>query len=143
MFWDPVRKTTTIVHVAYDHTTATLFAEDIRVRAGDPFDISIDLNKNLRTRHKSVGTYVDAKALAAGEIGTLQSVQLDDDQVYERIGRLIDRLDSVPATWRLHVWLQGSHWFTVCPEARGQHSLIFHVSSTASVPPLEAPHRQR
>jgi hypothetical protein len=90
-----------------------------------------------------VGTYLDAKALAAGEIDTLQSVQFDDDQVYERIERHIDRLEGVAATWRLHVSLQGSHWFIVRPEARGLHSLIFHVSSTASVPPSEAPHPRR
>jgi hypothetical protein len=102
MFWDPVRKTTTIVHVAYDHTTTTLWR---RTSASAP-----------------------------------ATVRLDDDQVYERIGRHIDRLDSVPAAWRLHMSLQGSHWFIVRPEARGQHSLILHVSSTAAVPPLEAPH---
>jgi len=37
MYWNPVRKTSTIVHVSYDHTTATLFAEDVRVR---PFSTS-------------------------------------------------------------------------------------------------------
>jgi len=129
MYWDPARKTSAIVHVAYDHTTATLFAEHIRIRASEPFDIGGDLNKNLRTRYKSVGTYIDAKELAAGEIGTLQSIQVDDDQVYERIGRPVQRLDDVPETWRLHVGLRGSHWLIVRPEAGGEHSLIFHVSS--------------
>jgi hypothetical protein len=49
MYWFTLRKTSSIIHVAYDHTNATLFAESVRVRADDPFDVSIDLNKNLRT----------------------------------------------------------------------------------------------
>jgi hypothetical protein len=141
MYWDPVRKTSTIVHVSYDHTTATLFAEDIRVRPDDPFDISIDLGKNLRTRHKGVGTYLDARDLADGEIATLQSVRIDDDQVYERIERHVGCLDSVPKIWRLHIELEGSHWFNVRPEARGRHCLVLHVSSAIDDAPSGPPAR--
>lgn len=139
MYWDTLRKSYVIIHVAYDHTTATLFAENISVRAGDPFDLSIDLNKNLRTRYKSVGTCIDARDLANGEIGTLQSVQIDDDKIYDGIERHLGSLDEVPKVWRLHVALEGAHWFTVRPEVRGRRSLWFHVLSPAVVSPVETP----
>lgn len=140
MYWDTLRKTYILVHVSYGYANATLFAENIRVRAGDPFDVSVDLNKNLRTRHKGVGTYVDASDLARGEMSTLKTLRIDDDQIIDRIGRHLEHVDENPKTWRLHVALEGSHWFVVRPEVRGPHeSLWLHIESTAEVSPLDSP----
>jgi len=133
MTWFPIRKTSTIVHVEYDHATATLFAENICVRPEDPFDISVDLNKNLRTRHKSVGTYMDARNLAAGRLRTLHSIQIDEEHVLDRLCSHLEHFGKVPEKWRLLVNLEGMSWFTIRPQLRGNRSLVLNVLS-ANVP---------
>jgi hypothetical protein len=138
MMWTSIRKTSTFVHLSYGYATATLFAEDIRIRAADPFDVSIDLSKNLRTRHKSVGTYVDARELADGELRSLRSVQIDDERVIERIASHVQHLETVPAIWRLRVELEGSSWFRIQPEVHGGQSLILQVLAIeTSTTPVE------
>lgn len=143
MHWFPIRKTTVIVHVGYGSTYADVFADDIRVRADDPFDISIDLNRGLRSRSKGVGTYLDARELADGEIDNLTSVQISEKQVYEGIDSHLNSLDETPKTWRLHVSLEGSHWFEVRPEVRAHHTLVLHVESQLSLSPSLAPRQAR
>lgn len=140
MDWDTLRKTYIIIYVEYGPAHAKLFAENIRVRAADPFDVSIDLSKNLRTRSKGVGTFVDASRLA-NEMGTLKTVHISDAQILERIGWHLKRLDELPNVWRLHVELEGSHWFIVKPEVRGRNvqSLWLTVESAAEVSPPEPP----
>lgn len=118
MHWDTLRKTSVIVHVEYGHAHTSLFSENIAVRTGEPFDFSIDLNKNLRTRHKSVGTYVAADDLANGDISRLKAVQIHDKNVLDRIGSKLEHMETVPRAFRLHVALKGSHWFNVRPELR-------------------------
>lgn len=73
MEWHVLRKTTTHVHLSDEYSDATLFAENIGIRAGDPFDVSVDLNKSLRTRYKSVRTHQDARDLGGGTVRTLKS----------------------------------------------------------------------
>ena len=140
MTWFAIRKTMTIVHVEYEHATATLFAENIRVCPEDPFEIGVDLNKNLRSRSKGVSTYVDAKDLAAGRLRTLRSIQIDDDQVLDRLCSHLEHLGKPPERWRLLVDLEGMSWFTIRPQLRGNRSLILNVLSVDA--PLETDARR-
>lgn len=130
MTWIPIRKTSTLLHVDYSYTTATLFAEAIQIRVGDHFDLSIDLNKNLHGRDKDAGTYIDARELADGEIRHLSAIQIDDDDIVKRIGRWAMRSGSAPKSWRLRIDLQGTSWFVVRPEIQGDHVLVLKVSGT-------------
>jgi hypothetical protein len=138
MYWDTLRKTTTIVIVEREHTHDKLFAENIRVRVDDDapmLDVSVDLEKNLRTRAKGVGTYIDAmqlaEHLAAGRTSDFKSVTIDDRGVLDRLQRILQCMKGDPPdVWRLHVALRGDYWFVVRPEYRHTHaykSLTFRV----------------
>ncbi|HEY3384401.1 MAG TPA: hypothetical protein VGK32_21800 [Vicinamibacterales bacterium] len=140
--WRNLKKTSTIVYASYDFTDATtLFAEDFMARPGDPFDISLDLTKNLRTRNKDEDTYIDARELADGAISGLRTVQIDDKQVIERIRLKLSDLPAPPKQWRLRVQLEGDHWYAVRPEAPAGTSdtLLLHVASVLDGPVAEPP----
>jgi hypothetical protein len=119
-----------------------LFAENIRMRVDDEtpmLDVSVDLNKSLRSRSKGVNTYLDAKRLADDRLADFKSLKIDDAAVIEHIRRGMNRLGKdVPNRWHLHVALEGHYWFLVRPEYRKQHnyeSLTFHVESVLTEPP--------
>ncbi len=118
--WWSLRKTTSQIYVEYDHTHATLFATDVRMQKGPPIAIGLDLEKNVRTHHTSVGTYVDAKALADGAIRQLKRVELHDEHVLTGLRHFLRDTGSETAPWRLIVRLKGRHEFSVKPEYRNQ-----------------------
>lgn len=130
-FWWPLRKTYIIVYLTYGHAHAKLFAENIQVRPGDTFEVSVDLTKNLRTRSKGSSTYVDARDLADGQIRELKTIQIDDHGVLNDISNHLGQLEGTPTMWRLRVQLDGSeHWFTVEPsyrESNAYEALTFTV----------------
>ena len=118
MYWDSLRKGTTIVLVESEHTTDKIFAESIRLREdgeAQVLDVSLDLGKSLRTRSKGVGTYVDARRLADGDIAHIKSITIDDHYVLDGIRAKLTHMDEHPESWRMHVALEGDHWFLVEP----------------------------
>ena len=80
MLWFTIKTATTAIDVTYGHGTTTLLTENVSIKPGDPFDVSIDLNKNLRSRNKTENTYVDAKDLS-GQMDSLKSVQIADETI--------------------------------------------------------------
>ncbi|HEY3384402.1 MAG TPA: hypothetical protein VGK32_21805 [Vicinamibacterales bacterium] len=82
----------------------------------------MDLSRNLRTRSKSGGSYIDAKRLADGAIQRLSSVEIDDKQVLERLNDVMANMEEDPTSWRLLVELVEPHWFVVEPEYRSQQA---------------------
>jgi hypothetical protein len=144
MYWESLRKGTTIVVVEREHTHDKLFAENIRLRVDDDarmLDVSVDLNKGLRSRSKGVSTYVDAKHLADDLPGGFKSLTIDDHGIIEHVRRILQHLDfKAPDVWRLHIALRGDYWFDVRPEYKRQHAyerLMFRVESQLQEqPPL-------
>ncbi len=122
--WRSIRKTTTQVHVEYGPAYATLFATDIRLCLGPPITLSLSLESNLRTRHKGVGTYIDAKSLADGQISALSRVQLLDSKVIADVESALKHAQARARPWQLVVQLDGKHEFQVQPA----------VSNTSSGP---------
>src|SRR4051812_24440024 len=84
MTWTTLRKGGTGIHLSYESTfTNNLRAYDVRHRSEPQFEISIDLNRNLRTRNKTTNDYLDARDLAKGRIRFLQMLQISDDRIIE------------------------------------------------------------
>jgi hypothetical protein len=142
MYWQSLRKTTSQIHVEREHGTDTLFAEGIRLRVDDDakmLDLSVDLNKSLRSRSKGVNTYIDAKQLADDGLADFKGVTIDDNQVIARLGSILEHIDfEAPKVWRLHVALRRDYWFNARPGYRSQNayeSLTFHVESALSPHP--------
>jgi hypothetical protein len=80
MAWTSLKKGGASLYVAYGKTfTNNLFGYDARFRSEPSFEISLDLNQNLRTRNKTTNTYIDARDLADGDIDQLKLVQIVDD----------------------------------------------------------------
>lgn len=124
-FWESLRKGTSIVLVETEHTTDKVFAVSIRLREDDEArarDVSLDLNKSLRTRSKGVGTYLDARRLADGAIAKIKGITIDERGVLDGLRAKLTHMDEQPTTWRMHVALAGDHWFLVKPEYRQQHA---------------------
>jgi len=82
------------------------------------------LESNLRTRHKGVGTYIDAKSLADGQISALSRVQLLDSKVIADVESALKHAQARARPWQLVVQLDGKHEFQVQPA----------VSNTSSGP---------
>src|SRR3954470_18050699 len=91
--WFTLKKGSETVHVEYSHGGATLFVENVQLQPDDPFDISLDLNKNLRSRNKQENTYVDANDLAS-EMDTLKSVQITDATAIDGIRKALGRMEQ-------------------------------------------------
>jgi hypothetical protein len=143
MYWESLRKTSFLVHVQRKYTTDTLHAENIRLRVDDDaqmVDLSVDLNKSLRSRSKGISTYIDAKALSEHLPDGFKSLSVDDHGIIERINQVLRHIEfDVPMVWRMHVALKGDYWFNVSPQYRKHHayeSLTFRVQSAIADPPF-------
>jgi len=119
-----MRKGGVLIHVDFGQT-ADLVAENIQIRNSGRLEISLDLNKNLRTRNKQENSYIDALALSK-DISQLRWVQLFDDAGLEKIAQFVESQHGLSECWLL-VELSGSHAVRVRPEfVRGAH-LFLHV----------------
>lgn len=118
MAWISLKKGGASLHVAYAHTfTNNLYAYDAKFRAVPSFEISLDLNPNLRTRNKTTNTYIDARDLADGEINELELLQIDDEGLLDKLAAAIQSTGRSPADWTLTVELGEQHSFRVKPES--------------------------
>jgi len=116
MSWTSLKKGPASLHVAYAGTYANyLCGHKTRVRTQPGVEISFDLNPNLRARNKSENSYVDARDLADGEIDSLESVQIVDDYIVDRLQSVIGLIHNVPNNWILSIELEGPHSFKVRP----------------------------
>jgi len=122
--WITIRKTPCHLYISYGHTwTDHLYGSNIRVRTDDGFQISLDLNPNLRVKNKATDQYDDAKALANGDIAFLNYVELKDDYTLKGIGTQLLRLSPIPKEWLLVLELNGTHTFKVRPEYERHNAL--------------------
>jgi len=131
MHWTLLRKGGTPLHIAYGATfTNNLYGHQVRVCTEPSLELALDLNPNLRTRNKSENSYCDARELADGGIAGLKLVQLLDEYIIKRLGRVLGDARNVPREWTLIIELEGCHAFRVrpkCDPTRG--SLFMHVVS--------------
>lgn len=122
--WWSLRKGPALIYIEYGHTNADLHATDFRLHKGPPVTVELDLEHNLRTRHKGVGTYVDAQALADGDIRRLTSLKLDDTHVLTGLRHHLKHTADTKPPWRLVIMLRGRHEFTVRPEYRDRELVL-------------------
>jgi hypothetical protein len=127
-FWYNIKKGVETIEVEYANGETTLFVENVEIRPDDPFDVSLDLGKNLRTRNKRENTYIDGQDFAKN-VASLKSVDINDSTVIKSINQQIKRVN--PTSARLRILLNGEHWFTVSMEAHDEFSLMLRVLSTA------------
>lgn len=126
--WWPLLKGSAIIYVGYGGTFTHLSATDFQMRKGPPVTIALDLNGNLRTRNKRSNMYIDAKALAAGDIRRLTRVELPSGGKFlSHLRRYLDHADDTSTPWNLIVNLEGEYRFTVEPEWR-EIDLVLLVS---------------
>ncbi|MHB8867483.1 MAG: hypothetical protein ACYC6T_08250 [Thermoleophilia bacterium] len=132
--WISLRKGGTHIHVGYGHGfTNNLMAHDVQVQVdSQAVELSLDLNPNLRVRNKATWPYIDARALADGDIARLSLVQLGDDHILRGLHRVLARSTPMPEAWALRVELEGSHRFEVSPEFKAD-LLWLNVTGMESV----------
>jgi hypothetical protein len=126
VIWRILRKGPASLHIAYAGTfTNNLRSHNTRFRAQPSSEISLDLNPNLRSQNKSTNSYIDAKELADGQIGSLELVQIDDDRIVQGLGDALNDLN-----WKLTIELGGTHSFTDQPKLENG-SLFLDITSKA------------
>lgn len=100
MQWKPLRKGTTKLKVERQHGTGTVLADNVRFRVDDDcrmLDLSVDLTVS-----------------AADGLADFKSLTTDDHVIIDHLAKVLKHVEfGVPDVWRLHVALQGDHWFTV------------------------------
>lgn len=119
-----LRKGRASLHIAYAGTfTNNLGSYNTRVRAQPSTEISLDLNPNLRAQNKSTNSYVDARELADGQIGSLEFVQIDDERIIQGLRDALDELN-----WTLTIELNGTHSFRARPKLENGSLFLYIVS---------------
>ena len=125
MDWKSLRKGTTNLKVERQHGTETLLADNIRLRVNNDdrrLDLSIDLKGS------------------ANRLADFRSATTDDRVIIDHLAKIMKHVKfGVPAVWRLHVAMQGDHWFTVRVESKWTPpcSFTFRVESVLQDhPPL-------
>jgi hypothetical protein len=100
MQWKPLRKGTTKLKVERQHATGKVLADNVRFRVDDDarmLDLSVDLTVS-----------------AADGLADFKSLTTDDRVIIDHLAKVLKHVKfGVPNVWRLHVALQGDHWFTV------------------------------
>ena len=128
MSWLSLKRGGSSLHVAYADTyTNNLYGYDARVRIRPTVEISLDLNRNLRTKNKSENGYIDARELADGEIDQLEVVQICDERVKDRLAEAVEMADNPASEWGLTIELEGQHKFRVWPDADRSDSVFLRV----------------
>jgi hypothetical protein len=130
--WRSLKKGSVGIHISYGDTfTNSLSATDFQLRISPRFEISFDLNKNLRTKNKQNFSYIDARHLADGEIAQLKMVQINDSRILDRIMESY-KFAGKPREWYLMIHLEGERSFRVHPEKNGS-ALFLRVITDENV----------
>ncbi len=117
--WLSLKKGPVGIQIAYARTfTNNLSASDFRTRISTAFEISLDLNGNLRTKDKLDFSYIDARHLAEGKIDELELVQISDKQIIRLIEQRLKAWGKESRVWLLRISLNGEHVFRVQPKVR-------------------------
>ena len=126
--WVIIRKGSSHLYVEYGRKhTGNLSAENIRLRIGSVVAVSLDLNRNLRKRDKTAGTYMDARALSAGGLSALTLVQIDDPVLVKEFQEGLESSAVSAHNFRLIIDLEGEKVFQVVPTIQGASSLQLRV----------------
>jgi hypothetical protein len=126
--WVTIRKGSSHIYLEYDRThTGNLSAENIRLRIGSVVAVSLDLNRNLRKRDKTTGTYMDARALSVGGLSSLTLVQVDDPVLVKEFQEGLESSVVSLRDFRLIINLEGEKVFQVVPRILGASSLQLRV----------------
>jgi hypothetical protein len=126
MPWTSLKKGPVGLHVTYGKTfTNNLSGHDTQVRTEPALEISIDLNRNLHARNQpEKNGYLDARKLADGDIEGLETLTIYDRSVLDRLAEVLSYSNGVGDRWTLSIELEGTHSFTVIPEARSNPESI-------------------
>jgi hypothetical protein len=132
--WTTLRKSGAPIHASYGRGfTNNLLAHNVRVQSDEQgVVLSLDLNPNLRARNRESWEYVDARALADGDIARLTLVQLHDEHLLKGLAGVLASKEDVSGEWVLEVELAGTHRFRVTPEFKAD-MLWLNVSGADSV----------
>jgi hypothetical protein len=126
--WWTLRHGRTIVYVEWGQAYGTVFGTDFKMRKGPPVTLALNLDRNLRTRSMTAGTYRDAEALAHGGFRELRLVQISDEHISLGLQFLLQHTEDISPPWRLLLELRGDiHDFEVDPEFRAsgdEHDLL-------------------
>ncbi len=129
--WLSLKKGPVGIHIACAQTfTDNMSASDFQTRISTTFEISLDLNGNLRTKNKLDFSYIDARDLAEGRIDELKLVQISDKQILRLIEQRLEAWGKKSRVWLLRIHLDGEHLFRVQPKVKERGSgqwLSLHV----------------
>ena len=124
MDWRTLRKGRTSVCIAYAGTfTNNLGIYNAQVRVHPSVEFSIDLSPNLKSPAKSANTYADAKLLADGQIDRLEYVQIDDQQIIERLRLYAPNITDCKVT----IKLVRAHSFSARPRLENGSLFLYVV----------------
>ena len=106
-----------LIHLAYAGTFSNnLYADTFEAILDPEFGMSLDLNKNLRTKNKGENSYLDAKELADGKIQMIEAIQITEESTIRGLSNAAPQ--RVPESWMLEIQLAGTHLFRVRPEMK-------------------------
>lgn len=143
--WIDLGKGPVSLHVAYGTTyTNNLTASNIRVHTAPNFTLSLNLDRNLRSRDKQSDIVSDAEELASGGCDELAMVQLISEDVLSRLEKVLRTIRQPPREWLLTISLRGERTFTVRPEPdQDRRSLFLHVLRPKTAQGVQASEDER
>jgi hypothetical protein len=111
-----LRRTPIIVSIAYAGGYATnLFGENFTLETKrTDLILSVDLSKNLRTRHKSENTYLDALQFLRRH-AEFQSLHISDKQVVDGLAKAWERAENAALFVSLELGEHGTFRYPVQP----------------------------
>ena len=126
--WWTLYHGTTILYVEWSDAHGTVFGTDFKMCKGPPVTLSLNLDRNFRTRSTTTGTFRDAQALAQGGLRDLRLLQISDEQISLGLHFLLEHIEDTSPPWRLLLRVHGDMYnFDVEPEFRGsggEHELL-------------------
>lgn len=126
--WWTLHHGTTILYVEWGEASGAVFGTGFRMHKGPPVTLALNLDRNLRARSTTAGTYRAAEALARGGFRELRLVQISDENISLGLQFLLQHAEDISPPWRLLLQLRGeTHDFKVEPEFRAsgdEHDLL-------------------
>jgi hypothetical protein len=136
MSWKILKKGAVPIRIEFGSDfTDNLSCKDAQVRTEPCIELSLDLNANLRVQNRSTNTYSDASELVGGQLKSLKTVQITDEQIIRELTRELKRhpqTSDMPSEWNLIINLEGRHAFRVQPEWRS--GLFLNVTPREGAP---------
>ena len=129
--WRTLKRGTVSIYMEYGDThTGNLTVENIRLCVSSHLELALDLGKNLRTRHKGTGSFLDARSLADGDMADLRFIQIEDSSLLEQVEQELKQGAISVEDMTLRIDLERTWSFKVVPENPKGPWLALRVLST-------------